>query len=63
MDNFFFFIVDKIYKKNTYQPSLKNDTDKSLFKKNVDKDIFKKNKYDNNIEDSDIYEQFVNYLF
>ena len=36
--------------------------DRGEFKKIVDKDPIKK-KYDNNIERTDIYEQFVNYLF
>ena len=62
MNNNFFYLLINPAKKNTDLSVLKGNIVKDLFKKNVNKDKNKK-KYDNNMERSDIYEEFVNYLF
>lgn len=62
MNNFFSLLLIRPLKKKTDISLLKENMDRGTFKKIVDKDPIKK-KYDNNIERTDIYEQFVNYLF
>ena len=61
MNNNFFYLLINPEKKNTDLSVLKENIVMDPFKKIVDKNKIQK-KYDN-IERTDIYEQFVNYLF